>query len=54
MTDEQYNQIAIRLLEYGTSFQKKCIRYYMERLNGRLVSSDMKFFIDNEIKIGQI
>lgn len=54
MKELDYNAIAMNLLENGTSYQKKCIKYYMQNLNGRLVSSDLKMFIDVEIELGRV
>jgi len=54
LEDQEYIKIANELLENGTVWQKKCIKYFMWRLNGRLVSGDMKWFIDNEIKLGKV
>jgi len=54
MEDHEYIRIAEHLLENGTVWQKKCIKLFMWKLNDRLVSGDMRWFIDNLIKNGKI
>jgi hypothetical protein len=49
-----YYEIAMTLLYTGTSFQKRNINYMMENYAGRRRSSELKFFIDNLIMMGEI
>ena len=49
-----YYEVAMELLYTGTSFQRKNINYIMENYAGRLRDSELKFFIDNLIRMGKI
>lgn len=49
-----YYETAITLLYTGTSYQKKCINYYMQNYAGRKRTEAIREFIDIEIMLGKV
>lgn len=55
MTDYEYIMLSISLMRKGTTFQRRCIDWYMNNLeSNEQYLNEIKQFIDVQVRLGKI